>query len=50
MSMKVDRVKSQRIYWNGQYQDPSSEEYQLLEGEVNYAVSAVIGNFSRIEK
>ena len=38
MSMQVDRVDRQRIYWNGNYVNPNSVEYRLLEDEANQAV------------
>ena len=40
MSMQVDRLKQQRIFWSGNYLNPNSHEYQTLEDESNYAVSA----------
>ncbi len=39
MSMQVDRVDRQRIFWSGNYLNPNSIEYQTLEGEASYAVS-----------
>ena len=39
MSMQVDRVDRQRIYWNGNYVNPNSLEYRLLEDEATQAVS-----------
>ena len=39
MSMQVDRLKQQRIFWSGNYLNPNSHEYQTLEDESNYAVS-----------
>ena len=38
MSMQVDRLKQQRIFWSGNYLNPNSHEYQTLEDESNYAV------------
>ena len=38
MSMQVDRVDRQRIYWTGNYVNPNSVEYRLLEDEANQAV------------
>ena len=39
MSMQVDRINQQRIFWSGKYVNPNSKEYKTLEGESNYAVS-----------
>ncbi|XP_068228652.1 mucin-2-like isoform X2 [Palaemon carinicauda] len=39
VSMKVDRVGDQRIVWNGNYANPESEEYRLLEWESHLAIS-----------
>ena len=39
MSMKIDRIQENRIKWGQSYWDPNSEPYQVLEGEVDYAVS-----------
>ena len=39
MSMKIDRIQDNRIKWGQSYWDPNSEPYQVLEGEVDYAVS-----------
>ena len=38
MSMQVDRVNKDRIFWSGNYRNPNSREYLLLEDESNYAV------------
>ena len=38
VSLKVDRVGNQRISWNGNYANPESEEYQILEWEAKKAV------------
>ena len=40
MSMQVDRVDRRKIYWSGNYINPNSNEYRLLENEANYAVSS----------
>ena len=40
MSMQVDRINQQRIFWSGKYVNPNSKEYKTLEGESNYAVSS----------
>ena len=49
MSMQVDRLKQQRIFWSGNYLNPNSHEYQTLEDESNYAVSAAnIGQNYRV--
>ena len=39
MSMKIDRIQDNRIKWGDSYWDHNSEPYQVLEGEVDYAVS-----------
>ena len=39
MSMKIDRIQDQRIKWGAGYWNKNSEPYQVLEGEVDYAVS-----------
>ena len=39
MSMQVDRINHQRLFWSGKYVNPNSKEYRTLEGESNYAVS-----------
>lgn len=39
MSMQVDRINQQRIFWSGNYLNPNSREYQTLESEATYAVS-----------
>ena len=39
MSMKIDRIQDNRIKWGASYWDQNSEPYQVLEGEVDYAVS-----------
>lgn len=41
MSMQVDRIGADRIFWSGNYVNPNSDEYQALEEEAAYAVSAV---------
>ena len=40
MSMKIDRIQDNRIRWGDSYWDQNSEPYQVLEGEVDYAVSS----------
>ena len=39
MSMKIDRIKDDKIRWSEMYQDQNTEQYHTLEDEVNYAVS-----------
>ena len=39
MSMQVDRINQQSLFWSGKYVNPNSKEYKTLEGESNYAVS-----------
>ncbi|XP_066953247.1 uncharacterized protein [Macrobrachium rosenbergii] len=39
VSVKVDRVGDQRIVWSGNYGNPESEEYRLLEWESHLAIS-----------
>ena len=39
MSMKIDRIQDDKIVWNNGYENQNTEEYQVLEAEVNYAVS-----------
>lgn len=41
VSLKVDRVGDQRIVWGGNYGNPESQEYQMLEWEAQHAVSKV---------
>ena len=38
MSMKIDRVKDDKISWSSMYGDPGTAQYHNLEDEVNYAV------------
>ena len=40
MSMKIDRIQDNGIRWGDSYWDQNSEPYQVLEGEVDYAVSS----------
>lgn len=42
MSMKIDRIQDNRIKWGQSYWDPNSEPYQVLEGEVDYAISSAM--------
>ncbi len=42
MSMQVDRVDAQRIFWSGNYLNPNSVEYQTLEGEASYAIDSSV--------
>ena len=42
MSMKIDRIQEEKIVWNNEYDSQNTEMYQVLEGEVNYAVSRSI--------
>ena len=50
MSMQVDRLKQQRIFWSGNYLNPNSHEYQTLEDESNYAVSWHIAKLHDVTK
>ena len=38
MSMKIDRVKNDKLAWSEMYGDQNTAQYQNLEDEVNYAV------------
>ena len=38
MSMKIDRVKDDKLSWSAMYGDPGTAQYHNLEDEVNYAV------------
>ena len=38
MSMKIDRIKDDKISWSEMYGDPGTAQYHTLEDEVNYAV------------
>ena len=38
MSMKIDRVKDDKLSWSEMYVDQNTAQYQNLEDEVNYAV------------
>ena len=40
MSMKIDRIQEDKIVWNSDYNNQNSDMYQVLEGEVDYAVSS----------
>ena len=42
MSMQVDRVNQQRIFWSGNYLNPNSIEYQTLEDESSYAIDSAM--------
>jgi len=42
MSMKIDRIQDNRIKWGGIYRDRNSEPYQVLEGEVDYAIDSAM--------
>ena len=42
MSMKIDRIQDDKIIWNNDYNNQNTEQYQVLEGEVDYAVSDII--------
>ena len=44
MSLQVDRVDRQRIFWNSNYINPNSIEFQVLQQEANYAVSQCCKN------
>ncbi|XP_050738658.1 nascent polypeptide-associated complex subunit alpha, muscle-specific form-like isoform X2 [Eriocheir sinensis] len=39
VSIKVDRVGPQRIVWSGQYSDPASDEFRLLQWEAHHAIT-----------
>ena len=38
MSMKIDRIQDDKILWSKMYENKNTDQYQVLEGEVNYAV------------
>ncbi|KAF2367714.1 SEA domain [Trinorchestia longiramus] len=40
ISVKVNRVGNQRVSWSGNYANPESEEYQLLEWEAQKAIES----------
>lgn len=42
MSLKVDRIQDAQIVWGQNYQDQNSEVFQVLEGEVDYAISSAM--------
>ncbi|XP_069955371.1 mucin-2 isoform X3 [Cherax quadricarinatus] len=42
VSLKVDRVGDQRIVWGGNYENPESEEYRLLQWEARHAISSTM--------
>lgn len=42
MSMKIDRIQDQRIKWGSGYWNKNSEPYQVLEGEVDYAINSAM--------
>ncbi|XP_063879067.1 uncharacterized protein LOC135110561 isoform X1 [Scylla paramamosain] len=42
MSLKVDRVGPQRIVWTGNYANPASDEYRLLQWEAQHAISKAL--------
>eukprot|EP00090_Calanus_glacialis_P024763 TRINITY_DN3845_c0_g1_i2.p1 TRINITY_DN3845_c0_g1~~TRINITY_DN3845_c0_g1_i2.p1 ORF type:complete len:1336 (-),score=262.38 TRINITY_DN3845_c0_g1_i2:474-4481(-) len=42
MSMKIDRIQEDKIVWNNGYENQNTEEYQVLEGEVNYAIGSAM--------
>jgi len=42
MSMKIDRIQDDKIFWNNGYDNQNTEEYQVLEGEVNYAIGSAM--------
>jgi hypothetical protein len=48
MSMKIDRMQDNRIKWGAGYWDRNSEPYQVLEGEVDYAVSGPCSAVRRV--
>ena len=46
MSMKIDRVKDDKLSWSAMYGDPGTAQYHNLEDEVNYAVRHLSNNVS----
>ena len=48
MSMKIDRIKDDKIRWSDMYMDQNTEQYHALEDEVNYAVSWQVTTSSSI--
>ena len=46
MSMKIDRIKDDKISWSEQmYGDQNTAQYHNLEDEVNYAVKLIVIKF-----
>ena len=41
MSMKIDRIKDDKISWSEMYGDQNTAQYHTLEDEVNYAVKII---------
>ena len=41
MSMKIDRIKDDKISWSEMYGDQNTAQYHNLEDEVNYAVKII---------
>jgi len=50
MSMKIDRVKDDKLSWSEMYVDQNTAQYQNLEDEVNYAIGSAMAltSFSNI--
>jgi len=50
MSMKIDRVKDDKLSWSDMYVDQNNPQYQNLEDEVNYAIGSAMAltSFSNI--
>jgi len=50
MSMKIDRIQEEKIVWNNEYDNQNTEMYQVLEGEVNYAIGSAMAltSFSNV--
>jgi len=42
MSMKIDRIQDDKIIWNNDYNNQNTEQYQVLEGEVDYAIGSAM--------
>jgi hypothetical protein len=42
MSLQVDRIENERLFWSGNYVNPGAREYQTLEEEANLAVRAIV--------
>jgi len=50
MSMKIDRIKDDKISWSEMYGDQNTAQYHTLEDEVNYAIGSAMAltSFSNI--